>query len=43
MLIEWLDKPNNNLKLYSNLEIIRQQWNILNTDNKNVSQIKRIR
>lgn len=42
-LVEWLDKPNNNLNLYSNLEIIRQQWNILNTDNKNVSQIKRIK
>jgi hypothetical protein len=42
-LIDWLDKPNNNLNLYSNLEIIRQQWNILNTDNKNVKQIKRIK
>ena len=42
LLIEWLDKPNNNLKLYTNLEIIRQQWNILNTDNKNVKQIIRI-
>lgn len=41
LLIEWLDKPNNNLKLYTNLEIIRQQWNILNTD-KNVKQIIRI-
>ena len=27
----------------TNLEVIRQQWNILNTDNKNVSQIKRIK
>jgi len=43
LLIDWLDKPNNNLSLYTNLEIIRQQWNILNTDNKNVSQIKRIK
>jgi hypothetical protein len=42
-LIEWLDNPNNNLNLYTNIEIIRQQWNILNTDNKNVSQIKRIK
>jgi hypothetical protein len=42
MLIDWLDKPNKNLNLYTNLEIIRQQWNVLNTDNKNVSQIKRI-
>ena len=43
LLINWLDKPNNNLNLYTNLEIIRQHWNILNTDNKNVSQIKRIK
>jgi hypothetical protein len=43
MLIDWLDKPNKNLNLYTNLEIIRQQWNVLNTDNKNVSQIKRIK
>lgn len=43
LLIEWLDKPNDNLNLYTNLEIIRQQWNMLNTDNNNVSQIKRIR
>lgn len=43
LLIDWLDKPNNNLSLYTNLEIIRQQWNILNTDNKNVSQIKKIK
>jgi hypothetical protein len=27
----------------TNLEVIRQQWNILNADNKNVSQIKRIK
>jgi hypothetical protein len=27
----------------TNIEVIRQQWNILNTDNKNVSQIKRIK
>ena len=42
-LIEWLDKPNNNLNLYTNIEIIRQQWNILNIDNKNVKQISRIK
>jgi len=30
MLIDWLDKPNKNLNLYTNLEIIRQQWNVLN-------------
>lgn len=43
MLIEWLDKPNKDLNLYTNIEIIRQQWNILNSDNKNVSQIKKIK
>lgn len=31
LLIDWLNKPNNNLNLYTNLEIIRQQWNILNS------------
>jgi len=43
MIIEWLDKPNKDFELYSNLEVIRSEWNILNTDNKNVSQIKRIK
>ena len=43
MIIEWLDKPNKDFELYSNLEVIRREWNILNTDNKNVSQIKRIK
>lgn len=43
MIIEWLDKPNKDLNLYTNIEIIRQQWNMLNTDNKNVSQIKKIK
>jgi hypothetical protein len=43
-LIEWLDKPNNMVGgVLTNIEVIRQQWNILNTDNKNVSQIKRIK
>lgn len=42
-LIEWLDKPNKDFELYSNLEVIRREWNVLNTDNKNVSQIKRIK
>lgn len=42
-LIEWLDKSNKDLNLYTNLEIIRQQWNVLNSDNKNVSQIKVIK
>ena len=41
-LIEWLDNPNKMVGVLTNLEVIRQQWNILNTDNKNVSQIKKI-
>jgi hypothetical protein len=43
LLIDWLDKPNKDFELYSNLEVIRREWNVLNTDNKNVSQIKRIK
>jgi len=43
LLIQWLDKPNKDFELYTNLEVIRREWNLLNTDNKNVSQIKRIR
>lgn len=44
MLIEWLNEPNKMIGgVLTNLEVIRQQWNILNTDNKNVSQIKRIK
>jgi hypothetical protein len=44
LLIEWLDNPNEMVDgVLTNIEVIRQQWNILNTDNKNVSQIKRIR
>lgn len=44
LLIEWLDKPNKMVGgVLTNIEVIRQQWNMLNTDNKNVSQIKRIR
>jgi len=44
MLMGWLDEPNKMVGgVLTNLEVIRQQWNILNTDNKNVSQIKRIR
>ncbi len=43
LLIEWLDKPNKIYSGFSNLEYIRLQWNGLNTDNKNVSQIKRIK
>jgi hypothetical protein len=41
--IEWLDKKNNFDPDKSNLEFIRLQWNVLNIDNKNVSQIKRIK
>ena len=44
LLIDWLDKPNKMVGgVLTNIEVIRQQWNMLNTDNKNVSQIKRIR
>ena len=40
----WLDEPNKMVGgVLTNLEVIRQQWNMLNTDNKNVSQIKRIK
>lgn len=43
-LIEWLDKPSKMMGgVLTNLEVIRGQWNILNTDNKNVSQITRIK
>ena len=41
-LIEWLDLINEDLSFYTNLEVIRYNWNTLNKDNKNVSQIKRI-
>ena len=43
MLIEWLDEPNNNLILYTNLQVIRYNWNNLNIDNKNVAQLKHIK
>ena len=43
MLIKWLDKPNMDLDYYTNLEMIRYNWNTLNKDNKNVSQIKKIK
>ena len=43
MLIEWLDKNNKIDFDKTNLEFIRLQWNVLNSDNKNVSQIKRIK
>lgn len=42
-LIEWLDEDNQMVSDLSNLEVIRQQWNILNVDNNNVSQIGRIK
>lgn len=42
-LIEWLDQPNKFDISKTNLEFIRLQWNVLNIDNKNVSQIKRIK
>ena len=43
MLIEWLDGKNKFDKDKTNLEFIRLQWNVLNIDNKNVSQIKRVK
>lgn len=42
-LIEWLDNKNSDANLYTNIEFIRLQWNILNKSNKNVSQIKVIK
>ena len=42
-LIKWLDLNNKDLTFYTNLEVIRYNWNTLNKDNKNVSQIKRIK
>lgn len=43
-LISWLDKPNiDSDELFTNIEMIRLQWNILNKDNKNVKQINKIR
>ena len=43
MLIEWLDDNNSDADVYTNLEFIRLQWNVLNKNNKNVKQIKRIK
>lgn len=43
LLIEWLQGKNKFDKDKTNLEFIRLQWNVLNIDNKNVSQIKRIK
>jgi len=43
-LIEWLDKPNVMIGgVLTNIQVIRQQWNLLNTDNKNVKQLVRIK
>lgn len=42
-LISWLDQSNKFDIDKTNLEFIRLQWNVLNIDNKNVSQIKRIK
>lgn len=43
MLIEWMDKLNVFDDAKTNLEFIRLQWNVLNIDNKNVKQIKKIK
>lgn len=42
-LIIWLDKVNKFDRDKTNLEFIRLQWNVLNIDKKNVSQIKKIK
>lgn len=42
-LIIWLDEVNKFDRDKTNLEFIRLQWNVLNIDNKNVSQIKKIK
>lgn len=39
-LIFWLDQPNDDLPILTNMKVIRYQWNVLNKDNKNVKQIK---
>ena len=42
-LISWLDESNKFDIDKTNLEFIRLQWNVLNIDNKNVSQINKIK
>lgn len=42
-LIIWLDEVNKFDRDKTNLEFIRLQWNVLNIDNKNVSQINKIK
>ena len=42
LLIEWMDKKNNTAKKYTNIEMIRLQWNLSNKDNKNVKQLSKI-
>jgi hypothetical protein len=36
-------RPNKNFNLYTNIEVIRREWNMLNSDNKNVSLIENIK
>lgn len=43
LLIKWLDKPNRMFNEMTNIQFIRLQWNTLNIDNKNVSQIKKVK
>ena len=38
-MIEWLDKISSYNKINTNLEFIIIQWNVLNSDNKNVKKI----
>lgn len=42
-LIIWLDEVNKFDRDKTNLEFIRLQWNVLNIDDKNVSQINKIK
>jgi len=43
-LINWLDIPNKMISgVLTNIEVIRQQWNILNINNKNVKQLSKIK
>ena len=41
-LINWLDIPNRYDPTKTNIQFIRLQWNVLNSDNRNVKQIKNI-
>lgn len=42
-LIKWLDEKNNDAPEYTNIQMMRLQWNILNKDNKNVKKFDKIK